>query len=483
MITDYVIEREDRRQPFRPRLHFTAPYGWINDPNGLIYFKGLYHIFYQHLPEKLDWVDVKMYWGHAVSKDLLNWSDLPVALAPDQPYEDYPGGGCWSGSAIEWQEKLYLFYTGCVGEGDTLRQTQNLAVSEDGVHFEKYAGNPIIPIPPAFGGADFRDPKVFRQNESFYLVAAGSVPKVGDGSMGCVYLYKSQDLYHWEYTSTIIGPTEEYGEMFECPDFFPLGDQWVLSVCLMKNANHLSNAFFVGDMDFENGKFHINRMQTQDLGGYWFAPQTFEGPDGRRVQICWQNTCLWMQWFNDWGPTQAEGWRSCLSLPHILTLDAARHIHSAPISIAGALAEDLRTDVLPLGQTPVFLHPADPLCFELRFTVVPEKCFSGVVEVGVAGRNEKYSRLSLDLVRRKMILAVNDCRSPYGNGTVLAELPDTREVDVRIQLDHSSLEICFNDDTHCVACVYPEETQNELWIRTPYTTAQLENVRLASLRR
>lgn len=482
MIEKYIIPRKERNDFLRPRLHFTAPYGWLNDPNGLIYYKGQYHLFYQHLPGGVDWENVKMYWAHAVSDDGIIWKDLPIALAPDQPYEDYPGGGCWSGSSLEYDGKLYVFYTGCVGEGETLAQTQNIAVSNDGVHFEKYEGNPIIKTPPEFGRADFRDPKVFRHNGHFYMIVAGSVGETEESAAGCVYMYRSDDLYNWEFVNIVIGPTREYGTMIECPDFFPLGDKWVLSVCLMKNKNYKSNAFFVGNMDFKTGKFDILSMQTQDLNGYWFAPQTFSGPNGERLQMCWQNTTLWMQWFDDWGPTRDEGWRSCISLPHILTLDENNHIHSRPISVKSVMKKDLELKKAELSAKPMKLECADPFCYELKFDITPTNCFSGAIELGLCGHGERYSKLSFNLPRREMILDIKDRRDPLGSGTFVAELPKTDKIAVRVQLDRSSLEVCLNDDTHFVACIYPEDVQTELWIRTPYTRAEINNLRLMSLK-
>ena len=483
MINEYVIPRKEKNDFLRPRLHFTAPHGWLNDPNWLIYYKGQYHLFYQHLPNKVEWVDVKMYWAHAVSDDGITWKDLPIALSPDQPYEDYPGGGCWSGSSIEFEGKLYLFYTGCVGTGNTLAQTQNLAVSSDGVHFEKYEGNPIIDTPPEFGRSDFRDPKVFRYEDCFYMIVAGCIGETEESAGGCVYLYRSENLYDWKFVNIVIGPTQEYGTMIECPDFFPLGDKWVLSACLMKNKDYKSNAFFVGNMDFKSGRFEILSMQAQDLNGYWFAPQTFTGPNGERLQMCWQSTTLWMQWYDDFGPTCDEGWRNCISLPHVLSLDSNNHIHSRPIPLGSVMNAEKEIKKAELSSTPLKLECSNPFCYELAFDIIPTNCFSGAIELGIAGHGEKFSKLVFNLPRREMILDIKDRRNSLGNGTFIAEIPHTDVISVKIQFDRSSLEVCFNDDTHFVACIYPEENQNELWIRTPYTRAEVENLQLSTLKK
>lgn len=480
-IQDYYIARNDKGLFLKPRLHYTAPKGWLNDPNGLIYSMGKYHLFYQHLVDNLDWTKVCTHWGHAVSDDMIHWHDLPIALSPDKPYElDTSGGGCFSGSAIEWEGKLYLFYTGSVGDGDSLRQTQNMAFSEDGVHFEKYAGNPLIPSPPSFGRRDFRDPKVFRHDGMFYMIVAGSVGETVESAAACVYIYRSQDLYNWEYLNIVVGPTKEYGTMIECPDFFPLGDRWVLSACLMNNAQYQSNVFFVGNMDFSSGTFEILRTQVQDLNRYWYAPQTFADAEGRRIQMCWQNTCLWMQWFDDWGPTIQEGWRSCLSLPHILSIDDSNFVHSVPISIDSEFEVEYTVEALELCNKPHIFSPKDPFCYQLCFRLNASECFSGRIELGLMGCGETHSKLSLDLPGRKVILDVKDRRDKYGSGIVIADLPEGDDLFVRLQLDRSSLEICFNDSTHLVACVYPEQEQQELWIRTPYTRALIRDIKLSS---
>ena len=140
--------------PHRPMRKLSPEGNWMNDPNGLIFFRGQYHAFWQSYPFSPQWHH--MHWGHAVSDDLIHWSYLPVALAPDQPYEDDFDGGCFSGSAIEKDGKLWLMYTAMKnGHG-----SQCMAFSQDGVHFEKYAGNPVIPAAPEGHAASFRDPKV-----------------------------------------------------------------------------------------------------------------------------------------------------------------------------------------------------------------------------------------------------------------------------------------------------------------------------------
>lgn len=160
---------------FRPLWHFSAPSGWINDPNGFCFFKGYYHLFYQYNPNGCDWHE--MHWGHARSKDLIHWEDLPIALYPDREYDSDPtelSGGCFSGSALVKGDRLYVFYTGTSRHGGSIVQAQCMAYSDGGVNFTKYEGNPIIPYPPATVGeiANFRDPRIVERDGKYYLLVA-----------------------------------------------------------------------------------------------------------------------------------------------------------------------------------------------------------------------------------------------------------------------------------------------------------------------
>ena len=177
------------------KYHYRPQKGWINDPNGLVYFKGYYHVFYQHAPDyEVPWGQ-KMHWGHARTQDFLNWEELPVALFPDKDYDDH---GCWSGTAIVNNDRLYLFYTSRykLSGSEEKIQTVSIAYSNDGIYFKKYDGNPVIDHYPAHGGPDFRDPAVCRVGDIFYCVIASGNP---EDKAARLLLYKSDDLFSWDY--------------------------------------------------------------------------------------------------------------------------------------------------------------------------------------------------------------------------------------------------------------------------------------------
>ena len=313
--------------PERLKYHFEPKKGWINDPNGLIFFKGKYHAFFQHNPYEPKWGP--MHWGHAVSEDLLHWTELPVALFPDRPYEN--DGGCFSGSAIEKDGTLYLFYTSVSRE---LGQTQSVALSEDGIHFEKYHGNPVIARCPDDGSRDFRDPKVIKIGDTYYMVCGS-----GKDGIGKILLFESADLFHWQY-DRVLFEGAEYGAVLECPDFFPLGDKFVLMFSKMGTVNY-STQFVCGE--FRRGEFVPISYCTPEAGPHFYAPQTFLDSKNRRIMI---------GWLYNWEKKLDEGadYAGALSIPRELRLKE-NAVVNYPVEKACHLLKDSDPLVSASGNT------------------------------------------------------------------------------------------------------------------------------------
>ena len=221
----------------RQWYHFMPECGWMNDPNGVIFYKGKYHLFYQFYPYGPYWS--AMHWGHAISDDLLHWTYLPVALAPSEPYDDCQKGGVFSGSAVEGKdERLYLFYTGTVVKEDKVIKTQCMAVSEDSINFKKYEGNPVIDATEYTES----DPKVWKKDNKWYMVVGGE-----KDCKGRAILYISDDLMEWTYFGTILESDGSLGAMWECPDIFSLDGLDVLvfgPMHLGEKKMHLSGRTF-----------------------------------------------------------------------------------------------------------------------------------------------------------------------------------------------------------------------------------------------
>ena len=261
------------------KYHYTTAKGWVNDPNGLVYFQGYYHVFYQHTPDFEVPGNQPMHWGHARTKDFLHWEELPIAIYPNQSYDSF---GCWSGTAIVKEDTLYLFYASIrESEDKTERiETVSVAYSKDGISFEKYAQNPVIDRYPADGGPDFRDPAVCCIDGTYYCVMATGNPQAQAARL---LLYKSEDLFHWEYD----GIMAEWMacKYAECPSFASADRKYLLtaSVCPLEQRHY----FTVMYGDFKEGKFTIECLSEVDKGPDQYAGQMFRDHLGRNILISW----------------------------------------------------------------------------------------------------------------------------------------------------------------------------------------------------
>lgn len=280
------------------RLHLKAPDNWVNDPNGFIYYKGYYHLFYQYFPYGPRWGT--MHWGHAVSRDLVTWEHRDLALYPTMR-EDR--NGCFSGSAVEEDGKLYLIYTGVRYEvvnpedphtclDDQFESAQLMISSEDGFHFDNENGKKVIIPPitdPAIGDRTHtRDPKVWKSGDHWYLVLGSTVGE----KYGEVLFYRSDDLHTWTYVDKAFkGP--EYGWMWECPDYFETKGGKVLILSAMgflKNGEKEKNQSICFHVEFDQSSCRIeipDVYQFLDCGLDLYAPQTTLDAEGRRILSAW----------------------------------------------------------------------------------------------------------------------------------------------------------------------------------------------------
>ena len=313
-----TIQKEER-----PGFHLSPRTGWMNDPNGFSFYGGKYHMFYQYHPYDSHWGP--MHWGHAVSDDLLHWEYLPAALAPDEVYDR---DGCFSGSALTLPDgRQLLMYTGVVRErqpngGYNEVQTQCVAVG-DGVDYVKYEKNPVLnekDIPQGSSRFDFRDPKMWQEEDGTYRCAVGNRPADGSGQ---ILLFESPDGFSWHYKKVLAANGNRFGKMWECPDFFPLDGKWVL---LTSPQDMIPSGFeyhngngtlcLIGSYDKGTEEFTEERDQAVDYGIDFYAPQTVLTPDGRRVMIGWMqnwDTCNHRR-------VHDEPWFGQMSLPRELSI-------------------------------------------------------------------------------------------------------------------------------------------------------------------
>ena len=300
------------------KYHYTTEKGWVNDPNGLVWFDGYYHIFYQHSPNyEKPWHE-PMHWGHARTKDFIEWEELPVALYPDKPYDNE---GCWSGTAIVKDDTLYLFYASVT---DDKFQTVSVAYSKDGINFEKYENNPVIAHYPEDGGPDFRDPAVAYIDGKYYCVMATGHP---ESKKGRLLIYESDDLLCWKYNGIMA---EWDNAMYnECPSFMLSGDKALLSASVC--PYDISHYFSVMYGEFKDGVFRTEIKGQVDKGPDQYAGQIFKDHKGR---------CILMTWIPGWS---YNGYASkdvgCMSVPRQIFTENGK-VYGYPVEEVQHLLKD-----------------------------------------------------------------------------------------------------------------------------------------------
>ena len=301
------------------KCHYKPKKGWLNDPNGLVYYKGYYHIFYQHAPDfEIPWKQ-PMHWGHSRTKDFINWEELPVALYPDKDYDE---AGCWSGTAIVKDDVLYLFYASVKGE-DRI-QTVSVAYSSDGINFEKYEKNPIIDHYPADGSSDFRDPAVAYIDGKYYCVMATGYPETKKARL---VIYESENLFDWTYKG--IMAEWDKANCAECPSFMQTKDKFLLtaSVCAIEQDHY----FYVMHGTFENGVFKSELSAMFDKGPDQYAGQVFKDHLGR---------CILMTWIPGWKYENSFSKNvGCMSVPREI-FEKDGKLYSYPVEEVRHLLKD-----------------------------------------------------------------------------------------------------------------------------------------------
>ena len=310
-------------------LHLKAPGDWINDPNGFIFFKGKYHLFYQYFPCAPVWGT--MHWGHAASEDLIHWQHLGIALFPTKSYDR---NGVFSGSALEIGGKMNLYYTAVrylkenaenintIVDG-LCEQSQAMISSEDGITFDNFNGKKQI-IPPVTDleighPYECRDPKVWRENGRYFMCLASSYKK----EEGVLLIYTSDDGENWTYLNRL--QDKQFGTVLECPDVFCIDGQHILiasPIGVLNGTDYPGNQSTMQKLSFdaEDGSMALeSEAQFLDYGMDLYAPQSCIDEAGRRCVIAWVRMPI-PQSPDDNEAADGRPWSGMMSLPRVVTL-------------------------------------------------------------------------------------------------------------------------------------------------------------------
>jgi fructan beta-fructosidase len=480
-------------EQYRPQFHFSPEEKWMNDPNGMVFFNDEYHLFYQYHPFGTTWGP--MHWGHAVSKDMIHWEHLPIALYPDEL------GAIFSGSAVvdwknttgffeEGQPGLVAIYTsaGTYPDSDRPQQQQSLAYSKDnGRTWTKYEGNPVL---SDVNITDYRDPKVFwhgATNKWVMVLATGQT----------ITIYTSQDMKEWVFASEFGHYAGSHDGVWECPDLFELtvdgneeNTKWVLLVSIGDNGESKEGSrtqYFVGQFD---GTTFVNDNDDSTILWLDYGRDNYAGvswsdmQDGRRVYIGWMSN--WR--YANLVPTKS--WRSAMTLPRELSLsetgDGVRIFQKTVAEVNGIRGNKAEHGelVVTAGKTVsvALEHPLNEVHMEL------EAGSSNFFGFTIQHSATEKTVISYDSVHEKLLVD----RTHSGENEFSASFPTVQEAPLKLEnnkvsfqlfIDHSSIELFVNDGEIAVtSLIFPREPGKELVFFSEGGDVRLTGLRIVELR-
>lgn len=493
-MSNALAKQQYYMEKYRPQYHFSPESQWMNDPNGMVFYNGEYHLFYQYHPNGTTWGP--MHWGHAVSKDLVHWAHLPIALAPDEH------GAIFSGSAVvDWNDTSGFFEgkSGLVAifthadtypDSDRPRQRQSLAYSKDnGRTWVKYEGNPVL---QEEGITDFRDPKVFwhcETNQWIMVLAAGQT----------IRIYTSQNLIAWEFASEFGEGHGSHQGVWECPDLFELsvdGDpkqkKWVLFVSIGDNPNYKEGSrtqYFIGEF---NGTTFVNQHTPEttlwiDHGRDNYAGVTWSdvpAEDGRRIYTGWMSNWRYAN------VTPTKEWRSAMTIPRVLTLkntEQGVRLVQTPICELQAL----RSGKVSIQNEEVI--PGKNLLENVKgntFEIIAEFEIGSAVEFGfkickgageetIIGYDVENNTLFVDRTNSGKADFHEAFAGKHGSNLV----PQNNKITLHVFVDRSSVELFGNDGESVVTdLIFPNQENKQIELYAKNGEVKLHSLELYILK-
>lgn len=440
--------------PWRLKFHQMPETGWMNDPNGAVQFKGVYHLYHQYVPD--DPEGGLVHWGHKTSEDMVHFKEEELFLSPDKPFNK---DGVYSGSAFVKDDEIHYFYTGNVknpGDHDYTfsgrEQNTVHVVSKDGFsvdHEEVVIAHEEYPE----GFTDhIRDPKVFEKKGLYYMVLGSRALN----HRGKILLYTSLDLYKWKYKGVFLDGEKEMGYMWECPDFFETTgkDVLIFSPQGLKPEKYefenLYNAgYYLGTTDWTTARFKPqSSFKELDRGFDFYAPQTFEDESGRRILWGWMGLGDTSPEYSN--PTAARGWQHAMTLPRELTVEN-NELRQRPLKEYRSLRTN-RVEESLIIEDSFKLKADNQHTFELIINL--EK---------VEDKLKIHLKEDTVLYYDNQLFSMSHGPSGYGRSERTIELNDLKSI--HVIADTSSIEVFLNDGTYVMSSrVYPKQIKDHILI-------------------
>jgi fructan beta-fructosidase len=483
--TDYYTE------PYRPQFHFTPEEKWMNDPNGMVYYKGVYHLFYQYYPEDIVWGP--MHWGHATSKDLVTWEHKPIALFPDEHGLIFSGSAVvdfenTSGFGTKENPPLVAIFTYHLMAGEKAGrkdfQTQGIAYSLDnGDTWTKYEGNPVIGNKDI---KDFRDPKVFwdtKKNQWIMSLVAGDH----------LQLWGSPDLKSWMKLSEFGKDKGAHGGVWECPDLFPVKvegsdeEKWVLLISMNPGAPNGGSGtqYFVGNFDGEKFTTDQTDIKWLDWGTDNYAGVTYSNaPNGELIFIGWMSNWAYAR------DTPTEKWRSAMTVPRNLSLrkigDGYSLINYPVKNLESIIERKSEKNITIEGGSNEIVSSDGLNQSEIKF-----KTSSKNFQLKLSNSKNDEVVLTMFGEEKRFILDRTnsgkvDFQEDFASVQMMpvSDLPKG-EYEVRVFIDHSSIEVFINEGQFVMtAQLFPNEAYSDLTIENlGETSFTLKDFEISSVKR
>lgn len=463
-------------------FHVCAPVGWINDPNGFSEYQGEKHLFFQYHPYDAVWGP--MHWGHVKTSDFIRWEQLPAALAPDETYD---GFGCFSGSAIAWNGKHVLAYTSVERVTDkdgkeTDYQRQSIAIG-DGVNYEKIEENPVIgsdKIPEGGSRLDFRDPKIWAEGDCVNMVVAN---RAEDGS-GQILLYRTSNLSDWSFVGILAKSENRYGKMWECPDFFSLDGQEVLLISPqeMEAVDYDFHAgdgtiYILGQYDKTTDIFEEKTIRAVDMGLDFYAPQTMQTSDGRRIMIGWmQAWCA--SWFD-----KADGFCGMMTIPRELSIKNGILCQEPVREFTNYYTN---SQMVPRERLSAVYKKFEALRGrEQNLNLVLDGDENYVFEMRLAADEKHYTTMRYDRGSKLFTFdrSHSGVRRDAAHIRTMRVLSDRPQMKLRIVMDRYSIEIFVNDGEQAMTSIIRTEYEADgVYMRaggTAYVSVEKHDIRIS----
>lgn len=444
------MSEQVKHSPWRQSYHVQPVSGLLNDPNGFIYYKGQYHLFYQWYP--LGPVHGLKYWYHVASDDLIHFKNIGPAVHPDTTYDSH---GAYSGSSIEIDNQLFLFYTGNHRTKDWKRVPYQMyaTLNDD---FQVMDKQPIVEGPPCGYTDHFRDPKVWKEQERYYFVIGAQTTQ----KAGRALIYQSDADFNFNLLGEIQTGLSDFGYMWECPDLFKLDNKDVLIFCPqgleadgMNYRNIYQSGYLVGDFNIETLEMSHNGFIELDHGFDFYAPQTTLSKEGERVLIGWMGLP------DITYPTDVYNWAHCLTLPRVLKVKEDKIIQMVHSDVEKLRRKSNETK-LEINDKLTTVDLIQPSRTEVNISINAFK--ADTLKIAFSNYDEEVVEITYD--KNSAVLELNRRLS--------GELPSnqddqTRSIcldqplkELKIFIDVSSMEIFINEGTHVMT--------TRLFPTTPY---------------